>query len=60
MHDLVRWKQDSTEHAYNILKVNLQDSKNKSCRDRDFSRPAILRDVETETLDFLYLIVKIL
>jgi hypothetical protein len=30
--------------------VNLRDSKNKRCRDRDFSRPEIFRDVETETL----------
>ena len=50
MHALIRWKQDSTDNPYNIMTVNLRDSKNKSCRDRDFSRLAILRDVETETL----------
>ena len=50
MYDWIRWKQDSTDNNNDILKVNLQDSKNKRCRDRDFSRLEILRVVETETL----------
>ena len=40
----------STDNPYDILIVNLRDSKNKRCRDRDFSRPEILRDIDTETL----------
>ena len=40
MHDLIRRKQDSTNNPYNILTVNLQDA----------SRPVILRDVKTETI----------
>ena len=35
MHDLIRWKQDSTDYPYNILTAILRDSKTK--------------DVETET-----------
>jgi hypothetical protein len=46
--DLIRWKQDSTGNPYNKLTVNLQDPKNKRCRDRDFSRPEIFRVVETK------------
>ena len=49
MHDLIRYKQDSTDIPYNILTVNLRDSKNKRCRDRDFKRLEIFKDVETET-----------
>ena len=41
---------DSTDFQYNLFTVNLRDSKNKRCRDRDFSRLDILRVVETETL----------
>ena len=50
MHALIRWKQDSTDNPYNIMIVNLRDSKNKRCLDRDFSRPEIWKGVETETL----------
>ena len=50
MHDLIRYMHDSTDFQYNLLTVNLRDSKNKRCRDRDFSRLDILRVVETETL----------
>ena len=39
MHDLIRWKQDSSDNPYNILTVNLRDSKTK--------------DVETETFQDL-------
>ena len=62
MHDFIRWKQNSTDNPYNILTVNMGDSKTKvveteliktsnfeSCRDRDSSRPRNLKDVETET-----------
>ena len=50
MHDLIKYMHDSTDFQYNLLTVNLRDSKNKRCRDRDFSRLDILRVVETETL----------
>ena len=50
MHALIRYMHDSTDFQYNLLTVNLRDSKNKRCRDRDFSRLDILRVVETETL----------
>ena len=50
MNDLIRYMHDSTDFPYDLLTVNLRDSKNKRCRDRDFSRLDILRVVETETL----------
>jgi len=50
MHDLSRYMHGSTGFQYDLLTVNLRDSKNKRCRDRDFSRPDILRVVGTETL----------
>ena len=50
MHDLIRNMHNSTDISYNLLTVNLRDSKNKRCRDRDCSRLDILRVVETETL----------
>ena len=50
MHDLIRYMHESTDFQYNLLTMNLRDSKNKRCRDRDFSRLNILRVVETETL----------
>ena len=49
MHDFVRYKLDTVDISYKLLTVNLRDSKNKSCRDRDFLRLEIFRDVETET-----------
>ena len=52
MHDLIKYMHDSTYFQYNLLTVNLRDSKNKRCRDRDFSRLDILRVVETETLQY--------
>ena len=39
IHDLIRWKQESTDNPYNISTVNLRDSKNKRCWDQDFSKP---------------------
>ena len=50
INDLIRWKETSSDNPYNKLTVNLRNSKNKRCWDRDFSRPEIGRDVETETL----------
>ena len=47
---LVRYMHDSADIPYDLLKVNLRDSKNERCRDRDFSRLDILIVVETETL----------
>ena len=49
MHDLIRYLHNNTDFQYDLLTVNLRDSKNKKCRDRDFSRLDILRVVETET-----------
>ena len=50
MNDFIKKEQYSTDIPFNIMTVNLRDSKKKRCRDRDFSRLDILRDVETETL----------
>ena len=50
LHNLIRYMHDGSDFQYNLLTVNLRDSKNKRCRDRDFSRLDILRVVETETL----------
>ena len=50
MNDLIRYMHDSTDFPYDLLTVNLRDSKNKRCRDRDFSRLDILTVVETDTL----------
>ena len=50
MQDLIRNMHDSTDTPKIIFTVNLRDSKNKRCREREFSRLDILRVVETETL----------
>ena len=47
--DLFRWKQNVTKNSYDILIVNQRDSKNKRCRDQDFSRTVVIRGVRTKT-----------
>ena len=50
MNDFIKKEQESTNILFDIMTVNLRDSKNKRCQDRDFLRLEIWRDVETETL----------
>ena len=42
IYDLARRKQNTSDNSIDVLIVRLRDSKNKRCRDQDFSGPEML------------------